>query len=129
EPCVRLADVTFSHWPERGSLSIPFLTSAVEQPIPEDSLDKLIRAHEKGLGNRHAESVSCLHVDDQLEPSRLFHGQVGGLGAFQDLVHETGGAPEHVGNVRSVRHETSSICKLSRPVYGREPFFSARRTS
>jgi len=36
--------------------------------------------------------LAVLRFDDQLELRRLLDGQVGGLGAFENLVHVAGGA-------------------------------------
>src|SRR5207245_1440358 len=58
--------------------------------------DHLIRLEEDMWGNRQPERLGSLEVDDQLELHRLLHRQVGGLGAFEDLVHIGGGAAEHV---------------------------------
>src|SRR5512147_3017942 len=44
--------------------------------------------------NRQADLLRSFQVDDQLELLRLLDGQVGGLGAFENLVHEVSGAPE-----------------------------------
>ena len=33
--------------------------------------------------------LGCFQIDDELELRRLLHRQVGGLGAFQNLVHDT----------------------------------------
>ncbi len=54
--------------------------------------DHLIRLEEEGGGKREAESLRSLEVDDRLEFRRLLHGQVGGLGAFQDAIDVVGGA-------------------------------------
>ena len=37
--------------------------------------------------------LAALRLIDELELRRLLHGNVGGLGAFQDLVHKVSGAP------------------------------------
>ena len=43
------------------------------------SANHLVRLEEEGRGNREAERLGRLEVDDQLELRRLLHGQVGGL--------------------------------------------------
>ena len=49
------------------------------------SSDHLVGLEEECWGNRQAESLGGLEVDDQLELERLLHGQVGRLDAFEDL--------------------------------------------
>ena len=56
-----------------------------------------IRPLQQRRRDRQAEGLGGLEVDDQLELRRLLDGQVGGLGAFQDLVHVERGAPEEIG--------------------------------
>ena len=43
--------------------------------------------------NRQADLLGGFQIDDQLELRRLLDGQIGGLGAFQNLVDEVSGAP------------------------------------
>ena len=54
-------------------------------------LDHLVGPEEERRGDRHAERLRRLQIDDQLERS-LLDGQVGRLDAVQDLVHKAGGA-------------------------------------
>ena len=44
-------------------------------------------------GNRHADLLGGLQVDNELKLRRLLDGNVAGLGAFQDLVDKVSGAP------------------------------------
>jgi hypothetical protein len=37
------------------------------------------------VGNREAQGLGSFEVDDQLEFHGLLHGEIGGLGAFEDL--------------------------------------------
>ena len=53
------------------------------------SLDDLIRPVQNRLRNRQADLLGGLQIDHKLELRRLFHGKIGGLGAFQNLVHVT----------------------------------------
>jgi hypothetical protein len=59
-------------------------------------LNDLVRPRQHGRRDREAERLGGLHIDDQLERGRLLDGQVARLGAFEDLVHEVGGAPMQV---------------------------------
>jgi hypothetical protein len=58
--------------------------------------DDLVRSQEQRLGNREAERLGGLEVDDKLELGGLLHRKIRGLGAFEDFVHEGGGSNEHV---------------------------------
>ena len=40
---------------------------------------------------------------------RLLDWEIGGLCAFEDFVHVSGGAPIEVGSIHSVRHEATGI--------------------
>ena len=53
------------------------------------------------LGNSDPERLSGLEVDGEVEERWLLDGQVGGLGTFEDLVHEIRGAPKQIGKVLS----------------------------
>ena len=50
------------------------------------SLDHLVRPDQHRLRNRQAQSLGGLEVDYQFELRRLLDGEVGGLGALEDLV-------------------------------------------
>ena len=56
--------------------------------------DYLIRPREHIRWNRQADLLRRLQVDDELELYRLLHGEIGGLSAFQDLVHVGGRTSE-----------------------------------
>src|SRR5713101_7270832 len=78
------------------------------------SLDDLIRPPQQRWRDRQAEGLGGLEVDDQLELRRLLDGQVGGLGALEDLVDVGRGPPKHISKVRSIGHEAPGIDKLSK---------------
>ena len=56
-------------------------------PDSPSLLDHLIRPLQERRRDRQPEGLGGLEVDDQLELRRLLHGQVGGLGTFQNLVY------------------------------------------
>ena len=64
----------------------------------------LIRPRQHIRRNRQADLLRGFQIDDQLELCRLLDGQIGGLGAFQNLVHIRSGAAGQVGEV--CRHRT-----------------------
>ena len=57
------------------------------------SPDHPIRPRQHIRRNRQADLLRGFQIDDELELLRLLHWQVGGLGAFQDLVYIRSGAP------------------------------------
>src|SRR3989442_9124886 len=67
-------------------------------------LDHLIRPQQQRRRDREAERLGGLHVDDQLEFRRLLDGEIGGLGALQDLVDVHSSAGGDILEVRAVRH-------------------------
>src|SRR3990172_3202692 len=69
------------------------------------SLNDLIRPLEERLRDRQAEGLGGLEVDHQLELRRLLDGQVGGLGALEDLIDIRGGTSEQVSKVRPIGHQ------------------------
>ena len=62
--------------------------------------DHLVCLEEDRLRNREPQRLGRFEVDDQLELRGLLDGEIGGLGAFQNLVHVGGGAPEALGDIR-----------------------------
>src|SRR5262245_65611176 len=69
-------------------------TSLVEHRL----LDDLVRSGQDRLRDREPQRLRGLEIDDQLELRGLLHREIGGLGSFQNLVHEGGGAAGHLGN-------------------------------
>src|SRR5262245_13239875 len=69
--------------------------------------DYLICLEQEPRGERQAERLGGLEINDQLELYRLFHREVDGLSALQYLVHEGSSTAIYLGEVRPIRHETS----------------------
>src|SRR5581483_3473464 len=63
----------------------------------------------KSLWNHDADLLGGLVIDEKLELVRLFHRQLSGPRALQDLVHVGSGAAEQIGCVHTVRHQASCI--------------------
>ena len=70
---------------------------------------------------RQADLLSGFEVDNQLELRRLLHREIGGLGAFQNLVHVRSGAPVQVENVSAIVHEAAGFRILRLWVNRRKP--------
>src|SRR6266540_2803358 len=65
----------------------PLVGSHAQFPMPcpyPRLLEHLVRLEKDGRGNREAEGLGGLEVNDQLEFRGLLHRQVSGFGAFQD---------------------------------------------
>src|SRR5205085_11104388 len=73
------------------------------------SPDHLMGLQEDGRGNRQAQGLGGLRVDDQLELGGLLHGEVGGIGSFENLVHIGGCAPMAVRQARPIGHQAPSL--------------------
>src|SRR5262249_204796 len=69
-------------------------------------LNDLIRPQQRRR-DREAERFGGLEVDDELELCGLFDGQIGWLGALENLVDVRRSAPKEIRNVRSIGHQAS----------------------
>jgi hypothetical protein len=66
--------------------------------VPAGLADHLVGLEEEGWGNRQAQRLGGLEVDDELERRGLLERQVGEVGAIQDLVYSRGRAAIVRGN-------------------------------
>jgi len=67
------------------------------------------------------ERLRRLEVDHQLELGRLLDGQVGGLGALEDLIDEGAGSVEQVTNAHSGGHEAPGPHVSPQLIHCRQP--------
>jgi hypothetical protein len=77
-----------------ASCLFPPLSPLDTRHSPLFSLDHSIRPRQHVGRNREADLLRGLEIDDELELDWLFHRQLSGLSAFQNLVHVRSGAPE-----------------------------------
>src|SRR5262245_33433611 len=77
------------------------------------SLDDLIRSQQQRRRDGEAECPGGLEVDDRFELRGLLDGEIGRLGALEDLVHVGGGTPEEIRQARPVPHESPGLHKLA----------------
>src|SRR5262249_42200310 len=73
------------------------------------SLDYFVGSNEDGLWNGQAQRLGGLEVDRQLELGGLLDGEIGRLGALQDLVDEHGDALLGVPRVLLVGHQATLL--------------------
>src|SRR5262249_47401856 len=71
--------------------------------------DHLVGEREQLGRNVEAQHLGGLEIDDQLELGRLLDGEVGGLGAFQYLVHVLRSASIDLPAFRSVGHQSAGL--------------------
>src|SRR5262245_3258470 len=55
------------------------------------------------------ERLGGLEIDHQLELGRLLDGQIGGLGAFENLINESGRSPIRIGYVGPIGYEAAIV--------------------
>ena len=77
------------------------------------SFDHPVRPVQHRRRNRQADPLRRLEVDDELELHGLLNGQIGRLGAFQDLVYIDGSAPEQISKWWSIGHKTAHLHKFA----------------
>src|SRR5262245_21437006 len=81
------------------------------------SPDDFVSPQEQRLRDGQTESLGGLEVDHELEPGGLLDGQIGRLGALENLVDERRHASELVRNIRSIGHQTTDLRIFAVPVH------------
>src|SRR5713101_404557 len=71
--------------------------------------DQLVRLEEQCLRDREFECLRGLEVDHQLELCGLLHREISGLGTLEDFVDIDGSAPNHIDEIRPIRHQSASV--------------------
>jgi hypothetical protein len=88
------------------------------------SFDDLVGKGEDRSRDRQPQRLRRLEIDNQLVLGRLLDRQVGGLGAFEDLVDVSGGAPPQLVKARPVTSGPRNRHTSSRHM-SRHPFLRA----
>src|ERR1700682_4821089 len=78
-------------------------------PIQDFSFDLSVRAQKERRWNGKAKRLGGLHVDHEFEGRRSLDRNVGGFGAFEDLVYENGGAAIERDIVRAIAEESPRV--------------------
>src|SRR5215470_10842243 len=73
------------------------------------SLDDLVRPPQQRRRDRQAEALRDLEIDGQVELRGVLDGEVGWLGALEDLVNNAGGTAEHIVTTLRVGHEAARL--------------------
>src|SRR5262249_12134051 len=82
--------------------------------VTSASLNQLVGAGEELRWDSNAKRLGGVAIDDQLETSWLLDRQIGGLGAFKDLVDIRGSLVEKVRINRGVRHQAAFVDEPAR---------------
>src|SRR5271156_459290 len=74
-----------------------------------DLFDDLAGSGENRDGDREAERLSRLQVDDEVEGRRLLDRKITRVFALENAIHVNGGATKILRDVRTIRHETARL--------------------
>src|SRR5215510_4154084 len=103
-----------------------FLLPIASCLMPMASLDDLIRSCQHVRWNREADLLGSFQIDDELEFFGLLHGEVGGLGAFQNLVYVVSCLAVQLIVVDPIRHETALFHKLLLKIHSWQSVFAGQ---
>jgi len=84
-------------------------------------LDHLVRLEEERRGNREAEGLGDLEVDDQFQLHEPLNGQVTRPGTFQDLVHVDRSTLSKLATAVAIGNEAPSLGKSPLLAHSGEP--------
>jgi class 3 adenylate cyclase len=85
------------------------------------SVDHLFCLQQDAWRNVQAERLRSREIDNQLQPARLLHGEVGGLRTPEDLVHEHGSQAEDLAAWRAIAHEKPGLGERAVGRHQRQP--------
>src|SRR5262245_29297975 len=113
--CSRFEEVLRAFPSHVPYVAITILSSCSEtRPVTSASLNQLVGAGEEPRWDSNAKCLGGFHIDDQLETSWLLDRQIGGLGAFEDLVDVHGSLAKKVRINRRVRHQPAFVDEPAR---------------
>src|SRR5262245_7940450 len=81
------------------------------------SSDDFIRSHQHIGRDRQTDLLGGLEIDNQLELRRLLDWQIGGLGAFQNLVDISRCTPKQLNKSRCVADQSAGLDKFRQWVH------------
>src|SRR5437867_2033466 len=81
----------------RFSHALFFLPNPNRKSKIQISFDHSVRQRHHVRRNRQANLLGSLEIDYELKLRRLLHRQIGGFGAFENLIDVCGGAPVQIG--------------------------------
>src|SRR5439155_11175510 len=88
----------------RFSHALFFLPNPNRKSKIQTSFDHSVRQRHHVRRNRQANLLGSLEIDYELKLRRLLHRQIGGFGAFENLIDVCGVAPVQIGLAHSVTH-------------------------
>ena len=88
--------------------------------VVNTSFENLVSAQPKRLRDGEAQRLRCLHVQDEPVLGRLLDGELGRLGALEDLVHVDGGPSKEIVQVWAIRHQAAGRDRLSKIAHQRQ---------
>src|SRR5262249_5198413 len=92
-----------------------------EPPSPFRSFDHLVGGHQQLVWHTEPEHSGGLVVDDQLEFGRLYHRQVRGLCALENVTCISAHVAKGIHQARSVAHQPASFGGLPHWIYRGDP--------
>src|SRR6267142_1653820 len=106
-------------WRESSRAELLLVCSQESATVVEHGLlNDLVRSHQQRLRNGQTQRLRRFEVDRQLELGDLLYGEIGGFGAFKDLVDEADHALPYIAVVRAVRQQRP---RLNRRVIAGHP--------
>jgi hypothetical protein len=94
-------------------------------PLDPSLLDDLVDLGEERLRYGEIEDLGGLEVNHQLGPLRSLDRQIAGFGAFEDLVHVTGGAAINIAHDSAVGDQAAALRESLPLINRRQPIIGS----